>query len=89
MSSDSVVFDKTIDQVTVILSETRGCLLERGQIGPSHRLREDLGLDSLAMVDVMVAMEDAFSIQFDPVTTDLEQVFGSVGSLASFLQNQC
>ena len=38
------------------------------------------------MVDVMVAIEDAFNMQFDPVGTDLEEVFMSVGALVDFLR---
>ncbi|MBT3376934.1 MAG: acyl carrier protein [Lentisphaerae bacterium] len=88
MSKGTSTFHNPIGQVTQIVSETRGCLLGRDQIGSDHLLREDLGLDSLAMVDLMVAIEDAFSMQFDPVATDLEQVFMSIDSLADFLQNQ-
>ncbi|MCA9734093.1 MAG: acyl carrier protein [Deferribacteres bacterium] len=55
-------------------------------IAPEHRLREDLELDSLAMVSLQVAVEDEFDIRFDPVETDLTEVFLTVGSLTKFIE---
>lgn len=52
---------------------------------PEHRLQEDLELDSLAMVNLQVAIEDRFNIRFDPISMDLVEVFETVGSLAGFL----
>lgn len=52
-----------------------------------HRLREDLELDSLAMVSLQVAIEDEFEIRFDPVQPDPTVVFHTVGSLAHFLED--
>lgn len=87
MNEEASTYDATLSKVIEIVGDTRGCLLDRSRITARHLLRDDLGLDSLAMVDVMVAVEDTFAMQFDPVGTDLEQVFTSVGSLADFLEH--
>jgi len=49
------------------------------------RFREDLCLDSINMVNLQVSVEEQFDMRFDPISSDLTEVFGSVGSLVSFL----
>lgn len=71
-----------------ILTLTFPWLTNTDQILPQHRLREDLELDSLAMVNLQVAVEDKFDIHFDPIETDLTDVFETVGSLGDFIENQ-
>lgn len=33
-------------------------------IGPTHRIGQDLGIDSLTFVDILVKIEQAFDIEF-------------------------
>jgi acyl carrier protein len=68
-----------------LVSEVPGCFLRYDQIQPEHHLQEDLGLDSLAMVDLMVAIEDNLNIYFDPVQLDLETAFKTVRSLSNLV----
>lgn len=60
-------------------------LTDADSILAEHRLRDDLGLDSLAMVNLQVIIEDEFDMRFDPIETDLAEVFETVESLADFL----
>ena len=53
---------------------------------PEHRLREDLELDSLDLVNLQLAIEEGLSMRFNPIEMDLTHVFETVGSLASFLE---
>lgn len=39
--------------------------LEEGQMRPEARIREDLGLDSLDVVDMVVVLETAFDFKID------------------------
>lgn len=48
-------------------------------------LMDDLGLDSVEMVGLQVAIEDQFSLRFDPLVDDLAEIFRTVDSLASYL----
>ena len=41
-------------------------------IGENTRLREDLGLDSLDVVEVEMALEEEFAVFFDPLSDDDE-----------------
>ena len=54
-----------------------------GPITPDTRLQEGLGLDSLAMIDLAVAIEDAFHVR---VPDEAAERFRTVGDVTSFLQ---
>ena len=75
----------SLEIIKMMLVETFSWIYSANAILPEHRLQEDLELDSLAMVNLQVAIEDRFSIRFDPISMDLVEVFETVGSLASFL----
>ena len=77
--------DQTLDKIRQIAADIPGCFFASDQLLPEHRLREDLGLDSLAMVDLMVAIEDTLDVYFDPVQMDLDVAFETVRSLADLV----
>jgi len=83
MNSESV-----IKSIKKILITSFPWLNDGDQILLRHRLREDLELDSLAMVKLQIAVEDEFDIHFDPIQMDLTDVFETVGSLGSFVESQ-
>jgi acyl carrier protein len=64
-----------------ILEKTAG--VHRANLGPDTRLQSDLGLDSLAMIDVAVAAEDAFGVSIPD--DDLER-FQTVGDVVNYVQ---
>lgn len=53
-------------------------------ISPRARLREDLELDSLHLVELQVLVEDALGVRFDAGDEELLTAFASVGSLAAY-----
>lgn len=57
--------------------------LDDTQIAPAARLREDLGFDSLALIDVAVTLEDALRLAVPD--EELERV-QTVGELAEYLK---
>lgn len=77
--------DQVLEEIRQIITEIPGGFLAGNQIRPEHRLREDLGLDSLAMVDLMVAVEDTLGISFDPTQMDLDTAFETVSSLTHYI----
>lgn len=80
--------DVILNKVRRLIADTPGCLLEFDRILPEHRLYQDLGIDSLSVVDLMVTLEDTFNVYFDPVKTDLSTVFDTVISLVAFIENE-
>jgi acyl carrier protein len=60
--------------------------LATDEIKPESRLREDLGMDSVSLVDLMVELESLFDIWFDPLDPQLSRAFQSVQTLARFVE---
>jgi acyl carrier protein len=79
--------DPTVCTLRRILASLDGCFLEAERILPEHRLREDIGLDSLAMIDLLVAIEEEFHIYLDPLEVDLYSAFETVGSLTVLVEH--
>jgi len=52
-------------------------------LGVAKRLRDDLNLDSLAMIEVAVATEDAFGV---PIPDDDLERFVTVGDVLTYIQ---
>jgi acyl carrier protein len=67
--------------VTRILGEV--AKVDPTVVARDKRLREDLGLDSLTLIDVAVAAEDAFGVSLPD--EDLER-FQSVGDVIDYVQ---
>jgi acyl carrier protein len=63
-----------------ILEEVAG--VNRAKVTGDQRLREDLGIDSLSLIDVAVAAEDAFGIRIPD--DDLER-FWTVGDAVGYI----
>jgi acyl carrier protein len=63
----------------------RDASLRVERITPCSRLREDLGMDSIALVDLMVELEGVFDIWFDPLNPQLPKAFHSMETLSQFI----
>ena len=64
---------RTIDRILVEDFE-----LDAEQVVPEANLREDLDLDSLDAVDLVVALEKAFSIRIDAKVVEKMQTVGDI-----------
>jgi len=80
--------DDLDSRVLAEVASMRGLLVEPERLRLEHRLREDLGLESITLIELIVAIEDAFDIRIDPITMNLEDALISVGSLAAFVREQ-
>lgn len=74
-----------IEIIQQIIINSFNWITDKDCVTLQSRLREDLELDSLAIVNLQVQIEDEFGIKFDPIDTDLADVFETVGSLVQFL----
>ena len=79
--------DAVLQIIQQILKNTMQSSANISHILPQHKLREDLELDSLAMVNLQVAIEDEFDMRFDPIENNLTEVFETVGSLMAFVES--
>jgi acyl carrier protein len=67
-------FARTLEDITEV---------KRANVTPDKRLREELGIDSLSLIDVAVAAEDTFGIRIPD--EELER-FQTVGNVIDYIQ---
>lgn len=59
--------------------------VDPARLRAKERLREDLGFDSVLIVDLMVEIELKLGVYFDPYEHDLAEIFQTVGTLERFV----
>lgn len=70
-----------LDQVRDVIAETLGCNAE--DVTAEAKLREDLGADSLAAVELMMALEEATGVSIeDEVMPGMQ----TVGDIVTYLE---
>lgn len=69
------------EQVRDVIVETLNCDLE--QVTPDARLRQDLGADSLAAVELCMALEEACSVSIED---GILPTFQTVGDIMEYLK---
>lgn len=57
------------------------------EVNMNSRLVEDIGLNSLTLVKLTVALEETFQIDFDPLLSNLQH-FSTVDRLAAYIASQ-
>ncbi len=72
-----------LDDVRDVIVETVGC--EAAAVTPEARLNEDLGADSLAAMELIMALEEKLDIEIDDA--ELDQ-FKTVNDLVSYLETK-
>ncbi len=72
--------DNALARVAAILAHA--AQVDRAGINGNSRLRDEFGIDSLSMIDAVVAVEDEFGVRVPD--EDAEQ-FETVGDLVDFL----
>ena len=78
--------DTVFPELISIIENMPECRVPAGNLTASTRLQEDLGLDSIALIDLIVNIEDRFAVHIDPLIMDLQTAFKTVGTLGSFLE---
>ena len=71
------------DDVRDVIVETVGC--EAAAVTPEARLNEDFGADSLAAMELIMALEEKLDIEIDDA--ELDQ-FKTVNDLVSYLETK-
>ena len=66
-----------------VVSETVGCDFEK--VTREASLEEDLGADSLAAMELVMALEEAFDCEIDDSALDQ---FKTVGDIAAYLEEK-
>lgn len=66
----------------------RSSSLPVDEVNARSRLREDLGMDSVSLVDLMVELESLYGVWFDPLDPQLGRAFDSIQTLALFVEKR-
>lgn len=77
----------TIEQLRHIIAEQLDANIQLSEIDPDVSLLEDgLGLDSIAIVELVTLIEENFAIQFGEDDLNME-AFATVRTLSQFIEN--
>ncbi|HHX00717.1 MAG TPA: acyl carrier protein [Acholeplasmataceae bacterium] len=74
-----MIFDKVVDIVATELN------VSKDEITMETDIQKDLGADSLDAVELMMALEDEFSIQ---ISDEEAQNFATIKDIVSYLENR-
>ncbi len=75
----------TTEKVHELIQKVKKCKLPPEELGADSRLRDDLGLDSLAQVELLVLAEDGFGVRF---SRDEAQTVKTVGQMIAFIDSR-
>ena len=73
------------EKVHELIQKVKKCKLPPEDLGPETKLREDLGLDSLAQVELLVLAEDGFGVRF---SREEAQAVKTVGQMIRFIESR-
>jgi acyl carrier protein len=60
--------------------------LKEKKVNLESNLKDDLGFDSISLVELQILIEEEFNIRFNPIETDLSEVFKNIASLIEYLE---
>ncbi len=75
----------TTEKVHELIQKVKKCKLPPEELGPDSRLRDDLGLDSIALMELLVLTEDGFGMRF---SRDEAQTVKTVGQMIKFIESR-
>ena len=75
----------TTEKVYEVIQKVKKCKLPAEELTPQASLRDDLGLDSLAMVELLVLAEDGFGMKFSP---EEAQSVKTIGQMIEFIDSR-
>jgi len=76
-----------MSEVVAVIRDNFESLRTLEDLSSGSELHRDLGLDSLDIVRLQVAIEDHFDVRFDPIRDDLAEAFLSAGSLLKLIRS--
>jgi acyl carrier protein len=79
--------DQLVREITRVLVDRLELQLRESELSPDARLMDDLGLDSAGILELVVGVEEKFSIDFDVAGTT-EDDFHSIRSLARYVETR-
>ncbi len=75
--------DAVVDRIRNLLSEQLG--VDRSEMKPSAKILDDLGADSLDVVELVMALEEAFDIE---IPDDEAERMNTIGDVEAYVTGQ-
>lgn len=75
--------DAVVDRIRNLLSELLG--VDRSEMKPSAKILDDLGADSLDVVELVMALEEAFDIE---IPDDEAERMNTIGDVEAYVTGQ-
>lgn len=75
--------DAVVDRIRNLLSEQLG--VDRSEMKPSAKILDDLGADSLDVVELVMALEEAFDIE---IPDDEAERMNTIGDVETYVAGQ-
>ena len=66
--------DVSVEAIRTVLLEAAGVNLPENELGGLNRLHDAIAVDSVALLEFVVALEEKFSISIEPEWLDLERL---------------
>lgn len=85
--SDSTARERVLESIYIVLPEVLTAGLGRPELSEKTRLMEDLGMTSVATLELMLGLEEALDIQIDVEEIQPSDV-ACLGGLADFIAGQ-
>jgi acyl carrier protein len=79
--------DRVIKEITQVLVERLELQIDVSQLDPESELIDDLGLDSAAILELVVGLEEAFEIDLDIAGSTADD-FRSIRGLARYVKSR-
>jgi acyl carrier protein len=79
--------EQLVAEITKIVTERLELQMDPSELSADSHLMDDLGLDSAAILDVVVGIEETFGVDFDIAGTS-EDDFQSIRALARYVQTR-
>ena len=80
--------DLLIDRIRAIIERVAGPNRSPGEVGPDTRLGDDFWLDSVELLEVIVASEKEFGIVFDEAHDLDGEALATLGGLARVIRSK-
>ncbi len=62
--------------------------LKNSNISLDSKLRDDLNLDSVSLINFQILIEDEFDIRFNPIEDNITEIFDDITSLINYLERK-
>lgn len=80
--------EETLDRIRTVICQKTGRTTREGLEAETKILGGGLGLNSVAALEVLLAIENEFGLELEPDDLESEQALRNLGALAAFVEKR-